>query len=432
MQDRWNLKGDPGGIASYYNNSFDMRGHSIPNVALSWKPWLEVGTCHGGPKSSNKGSNTNCETAGVLKELMDNFGQIYNFTWTVDKPTDGKWGTIPKTSSKQNRTASDYFGALGALVRKEYDLALSVWGSTPERRDIMDFTMAIAHVPKVIVINQNSHPWDLTLFIRVFTVQSWVATMLCLSILMPVLSFILWSKVAKKATLSKRVAVLSGWLMFILLSSYYSGALTMFFSSIPSIPFQTIQEGLEKNWEMVLQNGMHLYPMELAQPVANCKVCQDWAARHSRSPGTLIMDSFDEMLDKLSRTNKAFTFVEVPTFIIDLKTKPRPDFTPQQIGQVIPHTAHMVLWKNSPLLPMMNQGILRMLQCGSFDILTKRFDTYIPVKEELATKSVRTDHVLLIFSSFALCLLAILIILGGEILHRKLSNLNELRPLAWK
>ena len=55
--------------------------------------------------------------------------------------------------------------------------------------------------------------------------------------------------------LSRRIVVISAWVFFVLLNAFYGGALTMFFSSAPSLPFETMEEGLGRHptWELVMQ-----------------------------------------------------------------------------------------------------------------------------------------------------------------------------------
>ena len=55
---------------------------------------------------------------------------------------------------------------------------------------------------------------------------------------------------------SGRVVETSGWLLFLLLQAYYSGALTMFLASAPGQPFHTVEEGLASpDWDMIILQG---------------------------------------------------------------------------------------------------------------------------------------------------------------------------------
>ena len=63
------------------------------------------------------------------------------------------------------------------------------------------------------------------------------------------------------------VVSLTGWLFFVLLYAYYSGALTMFFTSEPSVPFDTRREGMRMypDWELIIIEGNHHYYEEKAR-----------------------------------------------------------------------------------------------------------------------------------------------------------------------
>ena len=47
------------------------------------------------------------------------------------------------------------------------------------------------------------------------------------------------------------------WTFFLLLNAFYGGALTMFFTSKPALPFTTVRQGLgDEDWKMIMVDGM--------------------------------------------------------------------------------------------------------------------------------------------------------------------------------
>lgn len=50
-----------------------------------------------------------------------------------------------------------------------------------------------------------------------------------------------------------RIAIIAGWVLFLLTNAFYGGALTMFFSSAPSLPFESARGGirLHPDWKML-------------------------------------------------------------------------------------------------------------------------------------------------------------------------------------
>ena len=54
-----------------------------------------------------------------------------------------------------------------------------------------------------------------------------------------------------------RIVMFIVWTFFLLLNAFYSGALTMFFTSKPALPFTTVRQGLsDEDWKMIMVDGM--------------------------------------------------------------------------------------------------------------------------------------------------------------------------------
>ena len=57
-------------------------------------------------------------------------------------------------------------------------------------------------------------------------------------------------------SLSLKVAIFTAWSFFVLINAYYGGALTMFFSTEASIPFNSIAEVMRnKEYKLIHQMG---------------------------------------------------------------------------------------------------------------------------------------------------------------------------------
>ncbi len=104
---------------------------------------------------------------------------------------------------------------------------------------------------------------DTTLFFRPFTLRSW-------AVILTTFCFMYACYVSLKNRQSenthnwsalpntKKVLLFLLFLAFLLLHSYYSGALVMFLAtSPPSVPFKSLREALLKypGWKIVIQNG---------------------------------------------------------------------------------------------------------------------------------------------------------------------------------
>ena len=143
--------------------NYDFHQLSLSGQTLTWLPWLQLQDCEVGQI---------CQTSGVLNDIMDILAIQNNFTWYVEKAD--KWGVVPLTGNWSDPSAT-FDGTFGLTVRDERGLPLSIWISTIERFNWIDVTMSILDRPIQTVINRRIQPIDLTLFIRPFTRDSWIA-----------------------------------------------------------------------------------------------------------------------------------------------------------------------------------------------------------------------------------------------------------------
>ena len=76
---------------------------------------------------------------------------------------------------------------------------------------------------------------DFWLFKRPFTNQSWLFILISFSLIFTMLFMVQY-----KSTKGYVIIELIAWLLFVILYAFYGGALTMFFTNEPSLPFNTI------------------------------------------------------------------------------------------------------------------------------------------------------------------------------------------------
>ncbi len=86
VEDSWKQSGD----GTHYKTSYNMQGHLLATVALTWEPWLEVDE-EGCPPPQ-----TDCPGTGVLPDILDALGKTYNFSWSVAVQQDRNWGVNPQ------------------------------------------------------------------------------------------------------------------------------------------------------------------------------------------------------------------------------------------------------------------------------------------------------------------------------------------------
>ena len=68
---------------------YDFQGMELVGTTLPWDPIITYTKC------DNKGRN--CDSYGVLVNLIEMWSKDYNFTWDIFTGYDNDWGTIPKS-----------------------------------------------------------------------------------------------------------------------------------------------------------------------------------------------------------------------------------------------------------------------------------------------------------------------------------------------
>ena len=98
---------------------------------------------------------------------------------------------------------------------------------------------------------------DTGLFIRPFRDDAWMGVLLVSAIIV-VVTVIPYSLVAQyDQTDGCTMTVTTAWFFFVLINAWYSGAMTMFFSSEITLPFNTIQDVMRAypNWKLKMMHG---------------------------------------------------------------------------------------------------------------------------------------------------------------------------------
>ena len=109
----------------------------------------------------------------------------------------------------------------------------------------------------LLALTPQPPEFDIQLFLRPFTGDSWqgiaiilVCSLLCILIPGYILPYF-------ESTASYQIAQLSLLYFFVLINAFYGGAMTMFFASEISIPFDTIRGAIQAypDWKLMFQAG---------------------------------------------------------------------------------------------------------------------------------------------------------------------------------
>ena len=210
----------------------------------------------------------NCNNSGFLADFMDSLGPVLNFTWESHMPPDRSWGVSP-ISGPFNRSGT-WGGAMGSLINDQYHMSLSQWVWVLDRYELLDF---VSTTPSYVILALTPSPpeIDLGLFIRPFRNYAWygIGIVILVSIILVMVPYAFLSYY--EYTDGYKISSTSVWFFFLLVNAYYSGALTMFFTSEPSLPFETI-EGVMRaypDYKLMMMAGNQVMFMYKAMAVSS-------------------------------------------------------------------------------------------------------------------------------------------------------------------
>ena len=149
---------------------------------------------------------------------------------------------------------------MGDVVTGKYQMSVNGWKHFFERDEILDF-VPILKTARILCFIPKPPEVDSGLFIRPFTNSAWktigiVSFIGILVLIVPYFFIKDWENLK-----AYHIIELSLWSFFVLLNAYYGGALTMFFVSEITVPFETLRDVLKvfPEWNLVFMDGVEAY-----------------------------------------------------------------------------------------------------------------------------------------------------------------------------
>ena len=145
-------------------------------------------------------------------------------------------------------------GALGRVASGQFPWSLSGWLHTLSRDPHFDFVPLSTDTP-IWLLTPKKATVDMELFLRPFTALAWLGILgFCAAVWM-IESLLLSFDMGSVST--RQILSITAWSFFLLVNSFYGGALTMFFTTSDPIPFQTVQEVIQAypEWKLILRQG---------------------------------------------------------------------------------------------------------------------------------------------------------------------------------
>ncbi len=310
-------------------------------IALPWPPLIDAEDCDSESKD--------CTGKGFFEDYVSEAASLMNFTYTLSFDPDGDWGVLP-VSGPYNSSGT-WSGVMGAVVNGEHDVGLGNWEWLPERETIL------SHVPagnkrRVLAMSPRTPPVDWGLFVEPFTKGSWMLVGLaglagvCICVLVVACSGIYDN--------ARLVATGTMWFFVLLVHSYYTGALTMFFATTSS-PFSGIREVIDAMpaWKLLFMAGDEGVIKLKAMSDPHFAKYWTWAEANMEEAKFATVR---EGLDRLVAEGRVVLVIDQIVVVGFLKENPRYARLVTTVAASSEGYSHLVLTKNSPLKAVLSKA----------------------------------------------------------------------------
>ena len=391
----------------------NLEGLELYSNTLSWAPYFMISDCDD--------AGQNCEMSGFLNDFMNAMGKIVNFTWTSHAPIDGSWGTV-------NENGVWTAGPMSSVMNGEYHMSISPWLWKFERFGLMDF---VSLNPNTFVLALTPQPaeLDMGLFIRPFQDEAWIlflasVTIILINIAIPysLLSYY-------EHTESFKLSSLSSWLFFLLINAYYGGALTMFFSSELTLPFNSIEDVMRSypDWNLKFIDGNDIHFIVKAK--SGDYLYSEYWERVTNFREQYVFQNLEEGLNSM-KNERAVIHIGEGRLTSYFKTNPFYQQKLKVFAKSRPIPQGIILQHNSPLKPILQAAANALTEAGIRDALLKDWEgVSIPQNAKIETMVLTTGQVILGFLFILALFGCSILILFCEINHKIVMDLRTARAV---
>ncbi len=341
----------------------DLEGFKIACSTLAWDPFLVFENC--------KGTRDNCTTRGYMVDYIDSMASMLNFTWSCVKDNDiDNWGVKP-TNNINDRINGTWNGAMGGIVNGKYMLGVSSWVWNEQRQSLLDFVLCTTS-QSAMAVSPRPPEFDIGLFIRPFRDDAWngcgiTLAFMFIGVMVPRMFLSYYD-----STDAQKIVVTSTWYFFVLINAYYGGALTMFFTTEPSLPFSTREEVMElyPTWKLKFLKGMEvefLAPAQRGDPL----FVEFWN-RTETEPSETTLFGFENAFAEI-RAEPVVMFSSYERLRGYIKKNPFQNRDIKVFGKAKKRYSGVILTYNSPLTPFLTRASSIILESGSMDYLTNNW-----------------------------------------------------------
>ena len=327
--------------------TYDMNGLEITSSSLTWAPYLTIDDC-------NEHGLECVKNYGYLIDLMDRLALQFNFTYISQKNMNNSWWHFG--------THGIFGGVYGDVQSKQYDLSLSAWTWILSRQELFDFVPFIKDGYILTFIPKPSNT-NLNVVSRIFTKDTWIL-ILCISGATFIASLIGTMCTIAQNMNGTQILTFTWWLFFTLVYSYFCGVLTMFFAVPAPVIFETLTDVVDSypDWKLMLLDGSQGGVYERAAK-GDPDYIEIWQQYEDNATDSLFysMESGLEYIEK----GKNVLFVDKNQLLGHMKSHSTVDNMHMINAGTTDHgLACLLLHDNSPLLPMLNQGVKYLRENG--------------------------------------------------------------------
>ena len=183
-----------------------------------------------------------CDSQGYCQKSTGFVNDIFkviasNCNFTIRHRYVDSWGT---GVSEGNSSADT---AMGKVVSATYQMSLTGWYMYPSRKEFTDWTSYYVSTSNKFLLKKRPATLDYGFFVRPLDKGVWLAILgmlglLSIALIGPFLALKFYENKNDSSFLTKT----SGWYFFLLIYTFYGGALTMFFANDNAPPFSNMIE----------------------------------------------------------------------------------------------------------------------------------------------------------------------------------------------
>ena len=344
---------------------FNLNGIRVRSLDLDWVPYVWVSNC-------KNDYNEWCSVKGFNVDMVDLIAEQLNFTYASTMEPNNDWGFEKVDAATDPTVEMNFTGVMGGVIRGQYDLSLSTWIYLEKRSRVLSFSTNYRE-EKVLVLIPKVPNIDFGIFTRPLTTSAWGGIVGVILLTLLTSSFINYNGL--EDAFDSRIWATSIWLFFVLLNSFYGGAMTMFFANDITLPFENTRDVIRAYPEWTLLMRKDTEP-NYTPYVDNQD--PDYVAFMDRVNSNPEAMTYDTMEEGIRRLTNGHTVIHVAKEWLNSVISKNPKVVASQRlfifgNQKKASPGGIIFTLNSPLRPLFDRAITRLRESGAYNFLERKW-----------------------------------------------------------